>query len=97
MSFFPQKEELPASVDHIQSTAEQKAVVVPETLKTEEAAAAAARRSSQTQVEPGQGGQVEYTELTLDCLDLKAQEELLSPPLSGDPPPLLAQLHFSSL
>lgn len=25
----------------------------------------------------------EYTELALDCLDLKAQEELLSPPLSG--------------
>lgn len=35
----------------------------------------------------------EYTELALDCLDLKAQEELLSPPLSGashrSPPPTL--------
>lgn len=29
-------------------------------------------------------GSVEYTELALDCLDLKAQEELLSPLLSGD-------------
>lgn len=25
----------------------------------------------------------EYTEVALDCLDLKAQEELLSPSLSG--------------
>uniref|UniRef100_A0A672GRL2 Histone-lysine N-methyltransferase EHMT1-like n=1 Tax=Salarias fasciatus TaxID=181472 RepID=A0A672GRL2_SALFA len=31
----------------------------------------------------GPGGPVEYTELALDCLDLKAQVELLSPPLSG--------------
>ncbi|XP_041854815.1 histone-lysine N-methyltransferase EHMT1-like [Melanotaenia boesemani] len=36
------------------------------------------------EVESGDGGHVEYTELALDCLDLKAQEELLSPPLSGD-------------
>ncbi|XP_068616787.1 histone-lysine N-methyltransferase EHMT1-like [Brachionichthys hirsutus] len=34
------------------------------------------------EVEEGDGGRVEYTELSLDCLDLKAQEELL-PPLSG--------------
>uniref|UniRef100_A0A667XGT3 Euchromatic histone-lysine N-methyltransferase 1a n=1 Tax=Myripristis murdjan TaxID=586833 RepID=A0A667XGT3_9TELE len=30
-----------------------------------------------------EGSHVEYTELALDCLDLKAQEELLSPALSG--------------
>uniref|UniRef100_UPI0037E75848 histone-lysine N-methyltransferase EHMT1a isoform X1 n=1 Tax=Semicossyphus pulcher TaxID=241346 RepID=UPI0037E75848 len=35
------------------------------------------------EVEPADGSHVEYTELALDCLDLKAQEELLSPPLSG--------------
>lgn len=33
---------------------------------------------------PGEGGHVEYTELALECLDLKAQQELLSPPVSGD-------------
>ncbi|XP_034547913.1 histone-lysine N-methyltransferase EHMT1a isoform X2 [Notolabrus celidotus] len=33
--------------------------------------------------EPENNSHVEYTELALDCLDLKAQEELLSPPLSG--------------
>ncbi|XP_076021273.1 histone-lysine N-methyltransferase EHMT1a [Genypterus blacodes] len=32
-----------------------------------------------------EGSHVEYTELALDCLDLKAQQELLSPPLSGSP------------
>ncbi|XP_056149726.1 histone-lysine N-methyltransferase EHMT1a [Lampris incognitus] len=32
-----------------------------------------------------EGLRVEYTELALDSLDLKAQEELLSPPLSGLP------------
>ena len=29
---------------------------------------------------------IEYTELALDSLDLKAQEELLSPQLTGDKP-----------
>ncbi|XP_069576175.1 histone-lysine N-methyltransferase EHMT1a isoform X1 [Brachyistius frenatus] len=33
--------------------------------------------------EEEEGGRVEYTELALDCLDLKAQEELLSPSLSA--------------
>ncbi|CAJ1068690.1 histone-lysine N-methyltransferase EHMT1-like [Xyrichtys novacula] len=32
--------------------------------------------------EPENSSHVEYTELALDCLNLKAQEELLSPPLS---------------
>lgn len=44
-------------------------------------------------VERVEASLAEYTELALDCLDLKAQEELLSPPPSGAshcfPPPTL--------
>lgn len=36
----------------------------------------------------------EYTELTLDCLDLKAQEALLSPPHSGNKSISLIDLAF---
>lgn len=42
------------------------------------------RNESQMEAEPGESSHIEYTELTLDCLDLKAQEELLSAPQSGD-------------
>lgn len=35
------------------------------------------------EIESGQGSHVEYTELALDCLDLKAQQELLSPSISA--------------
>uniref|UniRef100_A0A7N6APJ3 Euchromatic histone-lysine N-methyltransferase 1a n=1 Tax=Anabas testudineus TaxID=64144 RepID=A0A7N6APJ3_ANATE len=43
----------------------------------------AVRNETLVQTASGEGGHVEYTELALDCLDLKAQEELLSPPVSG--------------
>ncbi|XP_070689889.1 histone-lysine N-methyltransferase EHMT1a isoform X2 [Pempheris klunzingeri] len=64
------------SVEKNRAGADEKPVILPETLR-------AVRNESLMQVEPGEGGHVEYTELALDCLDLKAQEELLSPPLSG--------------
>lgn len=50
--------------------------------QTEEASEQTASRKEVPLV--GGAESVEYTELALDCLDLKAQEELLSPPLSGD-------------
>ncbi|CAN9512740.1 unnamed protein product [Ophioblennius macclurei] len=65
----PEDEELPA-VRNKPKVEEEK----------EKAAVAAAARD---QEEVGPGGPVEYTELALDCLDLKAQVELLSPSLSG--------------
>ncbi|XP_071396302.1 histone-lysine N-methyltransferase EHMT1a [Centroberyx affinis] len=60
-----------------------KPVIRVETLKATEPMAA--RNETTTTVELEEGGHVEYTELALDCLDLKAQEELLSPALSGLP------------
>lgn len=59
------------------AAAEEKSAILPEALK-------AVRNELPMEVEPGDGSHVEYTELALDCLDLKAQEELLLPPLSGD-------------
>ncbi|XP_013879446.1 histone-lysine N-methyltransferase EHMT1 [Austrofundulus limnaeus] len=50
--------------------------------QTEEAAEQAECKKEEPLVEGAES--VEYTELALDCLDLRAQEELLSPPLSGD-------------
>ncbi len=59
------------------AAADEKSVILPEALK-------AASNELLMEGEPGESSRVEYTELALDCLDLKAQEELLSPPLSGD-------------
>ncbi|KAM4608028.1 histone-lysine N-methyltransferase EHMT1-like isoform 1-T1 [Polymixia lowei] len=41
------------------------------------------RKECKTEKDLEEGSPLEYTELALDSLDLKAQEELLSPPLSG--------------
>ncbi|KAG8011663.1 Histone-lysine N-methyltransferase EHMT1 [Nibea albiflora] len=70
------KKEKPGARVEKNPAEDEKAVVLSETPQAEEP-------KSQMEVEPGEGSRVEYTELTLDCLDLKAQEELLSPPLSG--------------
>uniref|UniRef100_A0A8C9YC81 Euchromatic histone-lysine N-methyltransferase 1a n=1 Tax=Sander lucioperca TaxID=283035 RepID=A0A8C9YC81_SANLU len=70
------------SVEKNRAATDEKPVILPETLKARELTAA--RNESLMEVQPGEGCHVEYTELALDCLDLKAQEELLSPPLSGD-------------
>lgn len=75
-------EEPAASAEKNRPAAAEKPVLLTETLKAGEPPAAG--NDVQVEVEPGAGSRVEYTELTLDCLDLKAQEELLSPPLSGD-------------
>ena len=61
---------------------EEKTVMLSESLNAREPPAV--RTDPQMEVEPREGNDVEYTELTLDCLDLKAQEELLAPPHSGD-------------
>lgn len=75
------KEEPGASVERDQSTVDEKPVVLPENLKAREPPAP--RNESLMDVGTGEGSRVEYTELTLDCLDLKAQEDLLIPPPSG--------------
>ncbi|XP_040898761.1 histone-lysine N-methyltransferase EHMT1a isoform X2 [Toxotes jaculatrix] len=75
------KEEPGASVQKNQAAADEKAENPPEALKIREQTAT--RSESVMEAEAGEGGHVEYTELALDCLDLKAQEELLSPPPSG--------------
>lgn len=80
--FFTQKVEPGPSVEKIQTAAGEKAVILPETMKAGEQTAV--KNESQMKTVPGEGGHVEYTELALDCLDLKAQEELLSSPVSGD-------------
>uniref|UniRef100_A0A4W6G3Y0 Euchromatic histone-lysine N-methyltransferase 1a n=1 Tax=Lates calcarifer TaxID=8187 RepID=A0A4W6G3Y0_LATCA len=54
----------------------------------------AIRQESLMEAEPEEGGHVEYTELALDCLDLKAQEELLSPPVSGNYSMLVSYLEL---
>ncbi|XP_035496294.2 histone-lysine N-methyltransferase EHMT1a isoform X4 [Scophthalmus maximus] len=73
------KEEVGASLEKSRAAADDKA---PETPAVGEQAAV--RNESLLGTEPGEGTHVEYTELALDCLDLKAQEELLSPPLTAD-------------
>ncbi|XP_038559386.1 histone-lysine N-methyltransferase EHMT1-like [Micropterus salmoides] len=70
------KEQPGACVEKNPAVAEEKPVILPETLN-------AVRNEMLLEVEPGDGSHVEYTELALDYLDLKAQEELLLPPLSG--------------
>uniref|UniRef100_A0A4W6G411 Euchromatic histone-lysine N-methyltransferase 1a n=1 Tax=Lates calcarifer TaxID=8187 RepID=A0A4W6G411_LATCA len=69
-------------VEKNRAAADEKSVILPEVLKTREQMAI--RQESLMEAEPEEGGHVEYTELALDCLDLKAQEELLSPPVSGN-------------
>lgn len=59
------------------SAASDKSVTEPRTVNAGEQTATEKRKISL------EDGHVEYTELALDCLDLKAQEELLSPFLSG--------------
>ncbi|XP_022609211.1 histone-lysine N-methyltransferase EHMT1-like isoform X2 [Seriola dumerili] len=75
------KEEPGVSVEKSRAAADEKAVIPPEALKVAEQTAV--RNESLKEAEAGEGSHVEYTELALDCLDLKAQEELLSPPTSG--------------
>lgn len=48
----------------------------PETLN-------AGAQTATAKSKPLEDSRVEYTELALDCLDLKAQEELLCPSFSG--------------
>ena len=72
---FNQKED-PGSVQQNCVSKDEKSGINMESVKT--------RNEPLMEAEPGEGSHAEYTELALDCLDLKAQEELLSPPLSGD-------------
>ncbi|XP_076587571.1 histone-lysine N-methyltransferase EHMT1a isoform X2 [Chaetodon auriga] len=75
------KEDPGVSADKNRAAADEKPAISAETLKDGEPPAT--RNEVQVEVEASTGSHVEYTELTLDCLDLKAQEELLSPPPSG--------------
>ncbi|XP_054628764.1 histone-lysine N-methyltransferase EHMT1a isoform X2 [Dunckerocampus dactyliophorus] len=47
--------------------------------KTKSGEASSTTNNLAIEVQPGEASQVEYTELNLDCLDLKAQEKLLLP------------------
>uniref|UniRef100_A0A8C3A864 Euchromatic histone-lysine N-methyltransferase 1a n=1 Tax=Cyclopterus lumpus TaxID=8103 RepID=A0A8C3A864_CYCLU len=78
--FLNQKEEPGPSVEKNRAAADEEPRILPETRKASEPTAT---RNESLELEPGEGCHVEYTELALDCLDLKAQEELLSPPLSA--------------
>lgn len=80
--FFIQKEDTGATVEKNQTVVDEKLMTFQESLKASEPSDA--RNKLQMEMEPGDGSHVEYTELTLDCLDLKAQEALLSPPHSGN-------------
>lgn len=80
------KEESGVSVEKNQTAADGKPVTPPATMQVG-AQKAVRRESLVEEIESGQGSHVEYTELALDCLDLKAQQELLSPSL---PPGLAA-------
>ena len=77
-----QKEEPGASVEKSRAAADEKPMTATEVLTVAEQTVV--KIESLHEEEPGEGSHVEYTELALDCLDLKAQEELLSPPQSGD-------------
>lgn len=80
VSLFYQKEEAKARLE--KNRADGKTGILPETAKAVEPTAVR-NESLVEQVEFGEGSRVEYTELALECLDLKAQQELFSPPLSG--------------
>lgn len=60
----------------------EKGRAAEDTLKTGEETTV--RNKCLMETTPDEDGHVEYTELALECLDLKAQQELLSPPVSGD-------------
>ncbi|XP_023144429.2 histone-lysine N-methyltransferase EHMT1a isoform X1 [Amphiprion ocellaris] len=76
------KEEPGACVEKKHTAVEDRAVIELETVKAGEQTAVM-NEFQVGEMESEEGSHVEYTELALDCLDLKAQEELLSPPLSG--------------
>ncbi|XP_054466594.1 histone-lysine N-methyltransferase EHMT1a [Anoplopoma fimbria] len=75
-----QKEEPGPSVKN-SAAPDEKPGILPETQKAREQTAI--KSEPLMEMECGESYHVEYTELALDCLDLKAQEELLSPPSSG--------------
>ncbi|KAG7240049.1 hypothetical protein INR49_028052 [Caranx melampygus] len=77
------KEEPRVSVEKKRPAANEVTLIPPEALKVGEQTAVGNESLTETEPEAGDGSHVEYTELALDCLDLKAQEELLSPPKSG--------------
>lgn len=79
-----QKEEPRVSVEKKRPAADEETLIPREALKVGEQTAVSSESLTETEPEAGDGSRVEYTELALDCLDLKAQEELLSPPKSGD-------------
>lgn len=79
--FVIQKEEPGPTVVPNRAAGDKKLWIVPEYQKAGEPKAV---KNLSLEVEPGVDCHVEYTELALDCLDLKAQEELLSPPLTGN-------------
>ncbi|XP_053276349.1 histone-lysine N-methyltransferase EHMT1a [Pleuronectes platessa] len=74
-------EEPGASVEKSRAAAHEKAMTATEVHTV--AQQTVVKIESLHEADPGEGSHVEYTELALDCLDLKAQEELLSPPQSG--------------
>lgn len=78
----PEKKEEPkVRMKKNQTAAVEKPVIPPVTVQA--GATTAVRGESHVEeMESGQGSHVEYTELALDCLDLKAQQELLSPSIS---------------
>ncbi|KAK2837107.1 hypothetical protein Q5P01_014319 [Channa striata] len=69
-----------ASLENSYTAAGETAVVVPEIAKVKDQTV---RSVTKLEAAPGEGFHVEYTELALDCLDLKAQQELLPPSKSG--------------
>ncbi|XP_039875157.1 histone-lysine N-methyltransferase EHMT1a [Simochromis diagramma] len=76
----PEKKEEPK----VRMEKNQTAVVEKPVRFVQAGATTAVRRESHVEeMESGQGSHVEYTELALDCLDLKAQQELLSPSVSA--------------
>uniref|UniRef100_A0A8C4HPQ5 Euchromatic histone-lysine N-methyltransferase 1a n=1 Tax=Dicentrarchus labrax TaxID=13489 RepID=A0A8C4HPQ5_DICLA len=68
---FNQKEESGARMEKNRTAADKKPVILSETLKA--AKLPVARNESLTEVEPGEGSHVEYTELTLDCVAADAE------------------------
>ncbi|XP_024908759.1 histone-lysine N-methyltransferase EHMT1 isoform X2 [Cynoglossus semilaevis] len=75
------KEDLGASVEKTEAAAELKTATAPDTPVVSEQKLL--KSDSQVEAQPGDCSHVEYTELALECLDLKAQEKLLLPPLSA--------------
>ncbi|XP_058492535.1 histone-lysine N-methyltransferase EHMT1a isoform X2 [Solea solea] len=74
-------EEPGAAVEKNRATPDEKAAVAPEAATVSEPVAVAKESVVAAEVK-AEGSHIEYTELALDCLDLKAQEKLLLPPPS---------------